>query len=430
MNGNWPLFAERSGRLVYLPQEVDAMNGLRCSVGLAVLCLLVACGGGGGGGADDPTPIEVTSAAAAGPGTLAEAIAMADPGATITFGAGVTGTIRVPAGGLIVDRPLTIQGPSGGGLALSGGSASRVIEVTPAGNLTLEDILIEDAIEESGAGIRNAGTLTLNRVQLVNCEATGFGRGGGIQNFGTATLTDCTIENCTGYNGAGFVNDEGTLTLRRCLVTNNMTSGNSGAGGTNSDGTLILVNCTFDTNETTGGNRAGGGLAIFVDDVGSETTILHCTFANNTATGPGGGIFCEGDLGPPAFPSLVRIEGTIVADNTSGSGGPDCDFVTPGVILTTARNNVIGIDTNSLLVNGVAGNQVGSAGTPLDPLLGALADNGGATFSRLPGAGSVARDAVPTPECVDVSGAPLTRDQRDSARPVGGACDVGAVEGL
>jgi hypothetical protein len=56
-----------------------------------------------------------------------------------------------------------------------------------------------------------------------------------------------------------------------------------------------------------------------------------------------------------------------------------------------------------------------------DPLLGGLGDNGGATPTMLPGAGSAAIDASPDPDC------PAT-DQRGVTRPQGPQCDIGAVE--
>jgi hypothetical protein len=60
-----------------------------------------------------------------------------------------------------------------------------------------------------------------------------------------------------------------------------------------------------------------------------------------------------------------------------------------------------------------------------DPLLGAVADNGGLTPTRLPGPGSPLIDAIDLGGCGDPS--PAT-DQRGIARPQGAGCDIGAVE--
>ena len=57
-----------------------------------------------------------------------------------------------------------------------------------------------------------------------------------------------------------------------------------------------------------------------------------------------------------------------------------------------------------------------------DPLLGAIADNGGPTRTLLPQPGSPLIDAVPVGRCA------VANDQRDAPRPAGPGCDVGAVE--
>ena len=49
----------------------------------------------------------------------------------------------------------------------------------------------------------------------------------------------------------------------------------------------------------------------------------------------------------------------------------------------SSSNNIVGVDSNVIgISNGVNGNQVGTAGTPVDPLLGALSNNGGPTFTH------------------------------------------------
>ncbi|HNG60894.1 MAG TPA: choice-of-anchor Q domain-containing protein, partial [Cellvibrionaceae bacterium] len=75
------------------------------------------------------------------------------------------------------------------------------------------------------------------------------------------------------------------------------------------------------------------------------------------------------------------------------------------------------------LVDGVNGNRVGGAGTPLDPRLGPLQNNGGATLTYLLLPSSPARDAGDP----GFDGAGLT-DQRGAARVVNGRVDIGALE--
>ena len=66
----------------------------------------------------------------------------------------------------------------------------------------------------------------------------------------------------------------------------------------------------------------------------------------------------------------------------------------------------------------------GTQASPIDPLLGALADNGGPTQTHALLTGSPAIDAAG--DCVaDLS---ITTDQRGISRPQGTACDIGAFE--
>ena len=67
-------------------------------------------------------------------------------------------------------------------------------------------------------------------------------------------------------------------------------------------------------------------------------------------------------------------------------------------------------------------NPTSNVKTPNDPVLGALANNGGPTQTLLPLAGSPLLDAIPPASC----GAAV--DQRGITRPQGTGCDIGAVE--
>ncbi len=63
-----------------------------------------------------------------------------------------------------------------------------------------------------------------------------------------------------------------------------------------------------------------------------------------------------------------------------------------------------------------------------NPLLAALASNGGPTQTHAPLPGSPAINGVPVANCTDANGIPITTDQRGIARPQGVACDIGSVE--
>ena len=128
--------------------------------------------------------------------------------------------------------------------------------------------------------------------------------------------------------------------------------------------------------------------------------LRHVTLAGNTAAAGGADLFV---FGSGAALSL--------GDAILGSaGGAGC----AGTLPTSVGGNVA-LDGSCAL-----------AGTNdrqgVDPLLGPLADNGGATLTHLPQTGSPAIDNGLLP-------APAT-DQRGAARPQGAAPDSGAVEGI
>jgi hypothetical protein len=91
---------------------------------------------------------------------------------------------------------------------------------------------------------------------------------------------------------------------------------------------------------------------------------------------------------------------------------PDCAGA-----LTSAGHNVIGNDGGCTLAPAAA-DQIGTAGSPLDPKLGPLANNGGYSQTHALLGGSPA---------IDTGGSTCaSTDQRGFARPAGTACDIGA----
>lgn len=395
---------------------------------LALTCLaLVACGGGGGGGTMDTTPSAptffVTDLGASGPGTLADVMAAAPEGAIIRMSAGLNGTIT-PGAELVIDKSVSILGSSGDTVSVSGGTTNRVFDVVTGVTVEMADFRVIDGGGVSGAGIRNQGTLILANMTIQDCVTGGAARGGGIQNFGTLTIRDSLIQGCSASNGGGFANDGGTMLMERCLVFQNQTSGNSGGGGTNGEGTLTIVNSHFEGNFTTGSGRPGGAILSGANTPTQDTIliILQSTIVGNTATGSGGGIglFGVGSM------NYITLMGSIVAGNTSGGVGPDMDL--GGANITNAFYNLIGDGADSGLTHLANNNFVGTSGAPIDPLLGALQDNGGPTLSRVPMAGSTAIDSMPPGACRDPEGDPLTTDQRGLDRPAQSGCDRGAVE--
>ncbi len=134
----------------------------------------------------------------------------------------------------------------------------------------------------------------------------------------------------------------------------------------------------------------------------------------------------------------MALEHTILAANVDTHAGllghsPDC----VGTVTSQGHNLVGTVGTLATgatactgVTDGVNGDQVGTAGSPIDPGLTPLADHGGPSLTHGLLAGSPAINAGDPAGCTDSTGAPLTTDQRGFPRPVGPACDIGAFEGV
>ncbi len=210
-----------------------------------------------------------------------------------------------------------------------------------------------------------------------------------------------------GGNGGGIFNQD-SLTVEDSTLSGN--SANNQGGGILSEGTLFVYQSTLSGNTALSN---GGGISI---SGGSSGDIENSTITNNLATsGSGGGLFNDAL-------SDVYLESTIVAGNfkTDTTTPDDVD----GPLNTDSQFNLIGVgDTLTGITTGNQGNQIGTAATPLDALLGALADNGGPTLTHLILPGSPAINKGSNPGFNEF-------DQRGNGFPrtIGAQTDIGAVE--
>jgi hypothetical protein len=110
--------------------------------------------------------VTVTNTDDAGAGSLRLAIVDAPAGATIQFDAAIAGkTIVLSTGRLEIDKALTIAGPTTGGIAISGGLTSGVIQIGSNGNVVLRNLSVVDGRDFFAAGVRVAGKLVLDAQQ-------------------------------------------------------------------------------------------------------------------------------------------------------------------------------------------------------------------------------------------------------------------------
>jgi hypothetical protein len=191
------------------------------------------------------------------------------------------------------------------------------------------------------------------------------------------------------------------VTITNSTISGNSASGSGGGGISNSD-TVTITNSTISGNSASG---SGGG----IDNSSSGTANLSfVTIASNSAS-YGGGIFVGG---------RVNIKNSVVGNNTA-STGPNC-WLGGGPFTASGAN----LATDGTCTRFTTVPSTGPGGLNLGP----LANNGGPTQTHALQAGSAAIDAVPSGQCSDVNGNPVTQDQRGVSRPQGSACDVGAYE--
>ncbi len=298
-----------------------------------------------------------------------------------------------------------------------------------AGSLTLKGATISDNQAKDGGGIYNVGNITTapNGPVLTVLNNQASASGGGIYNTGSATLTKANFKNNTaqGNDGGGIWNN-GSLTIQKSTFTNNQAPAGDGGGIFNSKGVTINQS-TF--NQNTAGGQGG---AIMNNGNGRANGI---TVNGNAVTGQikgalsaGGGIYTSVGTG-----ISFQLVNSIVAGNTAPTyppntypNNPDVDGVfTEGSSGGPQGHNFIGNGTGGNFVNGVNGDQVGTATKALNPMLGTLQNNGGGIPTMMPQAGS------PVINAGDPTNPPAT-DERGYNRTVfvGGnpAIDIGAVE--
>jgi hypothetical protein len=275
-----------------------------------------------------------------------------------------------------------------------------VLTKAGSGSPTLNDVTITGGDSGSfGGGINGSGPLTLINSTVTGNHATASG--GAISLVGSLTLTNSTISNNTAGAAGGGVLVNGAVTATGSTFTGN--SSTTGGGGIRANpGPVTLTNSTV-----SGNTDPGGGGGVTVDN--ATLTIVYSTIVQNSST-------FGANLAPST--SLVAF-GSVVA--LPAGGATNCGFL--GGSPSTTSNGFNFSDDASCSFTAATDTQNGG-----DPGLGALANNGGPTQTRLPQPGSPLIDAIPTGSCQDDGASGITTDQRGVSRPQGSGCDIGAVE--
>lgn len=355
-------------------------------------------------------------------------------GGTVSLASGCAYTITTannatdgPTGLPAITGAVTLIG-NGASIARSsatGTSAFRLFDVAPSGSLTLSSLTLANGLAnngvQGGGAIFSHGTLTVSGSAFLSnsSPSTRGTSGGAIDSSGVLTVSTSTFLKNTAQEGGGIFNQK-TATIASSTFTNNTALIYGGGALLNAAGTMTVTGSTFVNNSGPGGGAIDNDATLSIDD---------STFNGNTAGNNGGGAivnFGTTSVDQSTFYGNSATYGSTVLNYTgfslsfamsviaNGLGGGNCGGE---AAITDGGYN---IDTGSSC--GFSGSLHSLSNT--QPLLDALADNGGPTQTMAIPETSPAVDAIPS----TVAGCAGSTDQRGIARPQGAGCDIGAYE--
>ena len=187
--------------------------------------------------------------------TLAEAIAAADAGSTITLNKEINLTAQIT-----LDKKITLDL---NGQTLS--SSTVILDISSGGELTLKDDSegntgkLSTSVNGSGIAVKSGGKFTIESGTIVNTNRVA------ISNSGTLTINGGTIESnaASNTNWAG-IDNSGTLTI------NNGTVKSTGVHGISNSGTLTINGGTIEGNQN--GINSRGTLTINNGTIGTTSS--------------------------------------------------------------------------------------------------------------------------------------------------------------
>ena len=321
--------------------------------------------------------------------------------------------------------------------SIENGSATQGGGIYVEGNLSLVNSVVTNNDAVDGGGIY--GTTVLSGLDVINSNVsnnTATDEGGGLyNNYRLANIVSSTISSNTADFGGGifirgfYEAGIGTYIEESTIRSN---SANDNGGGIYTKGTTHIAQSTISENTNGGGIEVADGVLHLVNSTLSGNSsgpavllatffkgsvILNSTIAENYGGADPGGLRYYGST------TRLSIQNSIVAGNTSSGPEPDCE----GQPISLGHN-MIGSTGDCEGFTLDLADLVGTIDDPIDPMLGALADNGGSTFTHAILSGSPAMDTGDPDGCVDTEGNLLVSDQRGEVRHQGWACDMGSYE--
>ena len=303
-------------------------------------------------------------------------------------------TISVPAmtislgSQLTITKTTTIRG-SGPRATIVTGTPGHILLSIGGGDVVVRDLALQGASANGGGGLAvqqtgNAASKLIN-VRIANNIITGAG--------GPA------------YGPVYLI--AGEMEITRSSITGNSTTtaGQASGGGIYVAGAttrLLVENSTIHANSVVSSSASfGGGIMTIANSV---TTVRSSTITNNIAgntvslAGYGGNIYRQ---------APISVENSIVAGGTAALAS-----------LAANCNESVDFSGRNIVSDTTCG-AANASRSISDPQLGPLVTTSGTDY-RVPALTSPALDAA--------VGCTLAVDQREQVRPIGSACDLGAVE--
>jgi hypothetical protein len=214
---------------------------------------------------------------------------------------------RVDEGEITVLGEVELIGTGVGRSEIVSQGPFRIFDVASSATLTLRQLGLAGTNEVSGFGglIRNAGDLHIEDALLQQGRANG---GGAIANLGGASLTlhRCAlVGNQSNSQGGGAINNAGLAQLENVLLFDNRA--NYG-GAINSIPIGAGTNLSLSYSTVVGNRSSSVGAALFGNFSDAPMAILSNTIlADNAAAQPGGGGTC--------WSQLLSNDGNIINDD-------------------------------------------------------------------------------------------------------------------
>ena len=216
---------------------------------------------------------------------LADAVATAEPGSTLTLAAGIHD------GPIVLDKPLTLVG--GDGVVIRSGFGAPAVVIRDTDGVSISDVAIEGG--EPGISLRRATGVTLSGITIRDSLLHGI-----FAHDAEMHVTDCAISGVGGTRPQGIeiINSDARppSTVEGCVIE-----------GPLYEGIVSHVSrVSFSNNQVTGTERRG--ISVTEMSVGAME-------GNSVRDGTGAGLFC-GDM------SLCTVTDNAVSDIGAVAGGP------------------------------------------------------------------------------------------------------------